>query len=644
MSTFIRSSAFLRCLVMLSLSLGFLTPPQTTAALAPTATTVDPGTVAEFFDELVPQQLAAAYIPGAVVTVVENGQVIFVRGYGYANVENQAPVDPEQTLFRIGSISKLFTWTAVMQLVEQGKLDLEADVNQYLDFKFPATFPQPITMKHLMSHTAGFEDDNFEYSVRTAADIVPMGEWLEKHQPARVRAPGQSLAYSNYGTRLAAYIVQRVSGLGFEDYVEKNILQPLNMTRTSPRQPNPAPLAAGMATGYQYLDASFQALPYDYDSCAGASSINSSAADMARFMLAHLQAGGSILKPETARRMQSILVSYHPRLNSYLYGFYEMSQNGLRIIGHSGDRPGFHSILALIPELGTGIFIAYNGEVPTVLQERTLEAFVDHFFPAERSEPQVNPSLQDAPRAAGFYRPLRSAYTSVEKVLYLLSYYRFIAQADGSLVLDVGIEQRRYVEVEPLVFQQAGGDDLFVFFEDGKGNITVAAHNLPTISMYERYPWFENPLAHQVLIGISLLVLISYLLAAVIRLLILLIGAAARALSRSSIRPSAQPSARWADVGLLLACVIVILFLVLFFMAVGDAQAIATGDVALARAALTCSTLVAMAAPVVIFASVWVWKRRIWKPLRRIHYTLGSVAVAALTFSFWIWNLIGWQF
>jgi len=632
----VHSPAFLCLLAVLLVTIGALIPQQVAAAQSSSAISVDPTAVARFYDEIIPQQLADNAIPGAVVTVVKNGQVLFSRGYGYANIENQIPVDPERTLFRIGSITKLFTWTAVMQLAEQGKLDLEADINQYLDFEIPASFPQPITMKHLLGHTAGFEDGNYQMSVRTPAEIGPMGEWLATHQPARVRAPGRFIAYSNYGAQLAAYIVQRVSGLAYADYIEQNILQPLGMNRTSPRQPNPAALAGNLAVGYTYSNGSYQAAPYDYAACAGAGEINSTAADMARFMLAFLQEGSPILKPETARRMQTDLVSFHPRVNGFLYGFFEMNQNDLRIYGHSGDvEPAFHSLLALIPEEGLGIFVAANGSTAIQFRERALTAFVDHFFPVTASTPQGSPSLQDAPRAAGCYHSVRSSYTTVEKVMNLLTYYCFAAQPDGSLVLEGMVPEMRYIEVEPLVYQLAGGDDMLAFAEDERGNIRYAAHNL-AVSALERFPWYEDPNLHLILIGVSLLILISCLAAAGIR-------GVMRILSRRKDRQPGHSAARWAETGLLMASGFSILFLVLFVMALGDPQAVATGDVVVARAALACSTLVAISAPAVLFAAGWLWKCRIWKPLRRLHYTLGSLAVVALTFSFSVWNLIGWK-
>ncbi len=212
----------------------------------------DPAELETFLDSVLTAQLEEEHVAGAVVAVVKDGRLFFSKGYGYADVEHGIPVDPQTTLFRIASITKLFTWTAVMQLVEQDRLDLNADVNTYLDFRIPATLGDgdeddedasrlaPITLAHLLTHTPGFEDRVFETVVEDSADLMPLGEWLASHIPTRVRPPGELTAYSNYGTALAGYIVERVSGLPYEQYVAQNILAPLGMTHTTAQRPLPA--------------------------------------------------------------------------------------------------------------------------------------------------------------------------------------------------------------------------------------------------------------------------------------------------------------------------------------------------------------------------------------------------------------------
>ncbi len=238
----------LRFLLMLNALLPLSAEEHTTpAAPGPVMTATDLGAL---FDGIMPLQLGSNDIAGAVVVVVKDGQVLFAKGYGYANVEARKPVSPDDTLFRVGSVSKLFTWTAVMQLVEQGRIDLDADVNRYLDFKIPEAFGQPVTVRHLMTHTAGFEDSLqglFGSDPKQTADLRAL---LLAHPPARIYAPGTTPAYSNYGALLAGYIVQRVSGEDYATYVQRHILAPLGMAHATASQPLPASLAPLMSTGY----------------------------------------------------------------------------------------------------------------------------------------------------------------------------------------------------------------------------------------------------------------------------------------------------------------------------------------------------------------------------------------------------------
>ena len=221
-----------------------------------------------------PYALQTGDIAGAVVAVVKDGQILTERGYGFADVEKRTPVDPKLTLFRPGSVSKLFTWTAVMQLVEQGKIDLDADVNQYLDFKIPARDGKPITMRNLMQHTAGFEEQ--AKGIISEDPKAPGFEALLKHWvPTRVFAPGTTPAYSNYGASLAGYIVQRVSGEPFDDYIDKHIFEPLDMKHSSFRQPLPTELVPLMSKGYPAASRASRA-PFEIVGPAPAGSLSSS--------------------------------------------------------------------------------------------------------------------------------------------------------------------------------------------------------------------------------------------------------------------------------------------------------------------------------------------------------------------------------
>lgn len=324
----------------------FLLLPDMSLNAAATASTspLDSAELEAFLDPIVTDKMDEFNIPNLTVAVVAAGEVILAKGFGYADIEQGKVVDPDKTMFRIGSTSKLFTWTAVMQLVEQGKLDLDTDVNEYLDFKIPpkleygskGTALEPITLRHLMSHTPGFEDYPTGTFSLSAEEMLSLDRYVRERRPARVFPPGVVTAYSNYGTVLAGYIVEVVSGIPYAQYIEENIYQPLSMINSTFRQPPPAHLADNMSRAYRFVNGEFREGRFEFMQ-EPSGSMSSSALDMAKFMLAYLQggqlAGKSILMEETVHKMFSEQFSHHPRFR----------WNGPRF--HQGhlQRPGYIS-------------------------------------------------------------------------------------------------------------------------------------------------------------------------------------------------------------------------------------------------------------------------------------------------------------
>jgi CubicO group peptidase (beta-lactamase class C family) len=383
-------------------------PYAPSQALGPT----DPAELEAFLDGLLEKEMEEYHIAGAAIAVVKDGQLFYTKGYGYADLENKIPIDPEQTPFRIGSTNKLVTWTAVMQLVEQGKLDLDADVNSYLDFQVPDTYPQPITLRHLMTHTAGFEDLYLDFvSLEESKEVLPPGEFLASHIPGRVFPPGEVASYSNYGAALAGYIVARASGQSYDQYVQEQILDPLGMTHSSALAPLHPEVMNQVSVGYQYTDGAFEIYPKFFGPLdfAPMGYMVASATDMARFMIAHLQ--GSfygdatteihILKEATVQQMHSTIFTHDPRLLGTAYGFFDFSDNGQRTIGHSGEAEPMHSLLLLLPDQNLGVFIAYNTLDIGSLTTQHLgfqRAFFDHYYPAPAVEPiQPRQTLRNGP-------------------------------------------------------------------------------------------------------------------------------------------------------------------------------------------------------------------------------------------------------
>lgn len=493
-----------------------VTPPLTDAGAKTTVTNIPLGskelTAADaeaFLDGILQQQLAQDDIAGATVAVVKDGKILFSKGYGYADVANKKLVLANETMFRPGSISKLFTWTAVMQLVEQGKLDLDRDINEYLDFKIPDAFGKPITLKNVMTHTAGFEEQIKDLIVY-GAESPNLGEYVKTHVPTRIYAPGTVPAYSNYATALAGYIVERVSGRPYNQYVEENIFKPLKMNRSTFAQPLPPEFVPYMSSGY--ASASEEAKPFELVTPFPAGSLSSTAEDMAQFMLAHLQNGqlgdGRILKPETVKLMHSNLFTLDPAANSMAHGFYEENSHGLRIIGHGGDTNFFHSDLHLIEEKGVGFFISYNsaGRHQTGGRTAIWEAFLDRYYSHSLNEPTLESAKQDAQAVAGNYMNSRMSETTIFKALSLLGLAKVIPNEDGTIQVSQLLNQngnpKKWREVAPMTFREIDGQNTLVFKPDEDGRMQIV---LPyPFMIMRRVGLWENGSVLLPVLGISL--------------------------------------------------------------------------------------------------------------------------------------------
>lgn len=414
-------------------------------------------------------------IAGAVAVVVKDGRVLVEKGYGYSNVEKRTPVDPQRTLFRPGSISKLFTWTAVMQQVERGRIDLDADVNRYLDFKIPpGPGGKPVTMRDIMTHTAGFEEAIKGLILFDPKSMAPLGEVLKHWTPERIFEAGTTPAYSNYATALAGYIVERTSRMSFDDYVERNILQPLGMTHTTFRGPLPANLRNDMSQGYEL--ASGKPKPFEFLPLRPAGMASTTGADMARFMIAHLQQGAygdaRILRPETARMMHDTVRTVLPPLNSMALGFYETSINGRRVISHGGDTRFFHSYLHLWLNDGVGLFVSFNSAGKDRASNSALTAlyrqFADRYLPGPTPDGRVDQKVaaEHARMIAGAYSNSRRSQSNLFSILDLIGGVKVIANPDNtisvSLLRGLNGELAKFREIAPFVWIEEGGKDRLV--------------------------------------------------------------------------------------------------------------------------------------------------------------------------------------
>ncbi|MGH7525291.1 MAG: serine hydrolase domain-containing protein, partial [Gemmatimonadales bacterium] len=498
-------------------------PPDRESPAGPpiaTAAALNRADVEAWLDGYLPYALQRGEVAGAVVVVVKDGEVLLQKGYGYADVDARIPVDPKTTLFLPGSVSKLFTWTAVMQLVERGKLDLDRDVNQYLDFTIPPAFGAPVTLRHLLTHTPGFEEVNKNLFSTDSTGVESLDAFVKGWVPTRIFPPGRVPAYSNYATAVAGYIVQRVSGEPFEEYVERHIFAPLGMERSTFRQPLPAGLKAGMAKGYDV--ASEEPKPFEMVIPGPAGSLSATGEDMGRFMIAHLQNGRygdrKILQPETAKLMHRTSLTILPAVNRMVLGFYESNRNGRRAIAHGGDTYVFHSDLHLFIDDGVGIYISLNSAgkegASGPIRSALFEQFADRYLPGEETTGRVDPQTAEAHAEllAGTYDNSRRSESNFLSVLGLLGPAKVTVNEDTTISLGLltGLdgEPKRWRETAPFVWREVDGKNvLSAKVENGKVAM-LSGDEVSPYMMFLPTPWWKSPGWLTPLVGLSVAALL----------------------------------------------------------------------------------------------------------------------------------------
>jgi CubicO group peptidase (beta-lactamase class C family) len=600
----------------------------------------DAGDLEAFFDGALLVQLESKHIAGAVVAVVVGDKVVFTKGYGYADVESRRPVDPQTTMFRIASVSKLFTWTAVMQLVEEGKLDLNADVNTYLKgtgVQIPATFDKPITLKDLLTHSAGFEDRPIGLFARHASDVKPLAEVLKNDMPARVRPPGVLSAYSNLGSALAGLAVATVSGKTWEEVIEQRLLNPLGMKNTLVRQPPKDKLPATLSKGYKWEGGRFKEEDFEYVPAAPAGAMSASAADMARFLIAHLNDGicdnVRILKPETTRRMRERLFAHDPKVDAMCYGFWELSRNGERIIDHGGDTLLFHTLFAMIPAHKVGLFLSYNTDRSGGARDEVLSAFLDRYYPGTQ-EPRAKATvdLAELKRFEGEYSGTRHSQTTYAKMALLMQPFTVTANGDGTVSAGMGADSRRYVQVEPLVFRELDGRRKLVFHADDDGQIAqLYMADVPAVA-FVRETGLAQPRVHEWLAEACVGLFASSLLFWPV------LAFSGRGLKSPKILRT-PVSGLFSCVGWLLAAA-ALLFTAGLVWGASDPQRLVYGTPREMRYLLLVPQACAILAAIVLLGSIVAWGRGYWRISGRIHYTLVALAGIGFVWFLHYWNLL----
>lgn len=475
--------------------------------------------VEAYLDGMIPTAFERAGIAGGVVAIVKDGRVLLEKGYGYSDVNNRQPVDPTTTMFRPGSISKLFTWTAVMQLQEQGRLDLDADVNKYLDFRIPQAWGKPVTLRDLMTHTSGFEETIKNLMASDPRLLRPLDKSLKDWIPERMYAPGAVPAYSNYGAALAGYIVQRVSREPFEQYIEHHIFQPLEMHHSTFVQPLPKQFQADMSKGY--MSASGEPQPFELISMRPAGALSATADDLSRFMMAHLNDGayGSarILRPETARLMHATALQLVPEVPGIGLGFYHEDRNGHSIVGHGGDTQWFHSDMHLILDENVGLFISVNSAgnegLFTSVRRQFFDGIMDRYFPVSPAAdlPPLRRAKADAERIAGLYFVSRRSDSNFGVVGAFAQQIPVKANDDGTIsiaaIRDKTGKIKKFREIRPGLWHELNGQNVIVAKEQD-GHISYLTSDIfPQILVLQPVPFFRSVYWVGSVLGASLIML-----------------------------------------------------------------------------------------------------------------------------------------
>ena len=410
-------------------------PAHTGARLAP-GQALPAAELETFVDGVVKDAMAREHIAGVTVSVVQNGQVLLKKGYGFASLQPQRAVDPDRSLFRVGSISKTFTWIAVMKEVEAGRIRLNQPINLYLPEKVQVRdqgYDQPVRVANLMDHSPGFEDRALGQLFEDRyARVRPLELYLRQERPRRVHAPGILSSYSNYGAALAGEAVTYTSGKPFEKLIEDEIFMPLGMNHSTFREPRPAKeglpapmptaLAADVASPMHWTPSGFEQRRYEYiGQVAPAGSASSTAADMARYMIALLNGGQlngvTIFGPTAAQAFRTPLRKTPTGINGWAHGFmtYDLP-GGYRGYGHGGDTIDFHSNMVTVPALGLGIFISTNSETGAPLAGRFPDRILQEFYATPQVFPRDGSSelAAAAPAISGYYLTSRRAYSGLE--------------------------------------------------------------------------------------------------------------------------------------------------------------------------------------------------------------------------------------
>jgi CubicO group peptidase (beta-lactamase class C family) len=606
--------------------------------------------IGKLLDSLVPAAIARYQVPGASLAIVRGDTVLALRGFGFARLEDSLPVDPERSVYRLASVAKLFVATVVLRQVAEGRLELDRDVAGYApDVPIPSTFPGTITLHHLLTHTAGFDERVIGYGAPSRAQMRTLGEYLATRLPDRGWPPGTLVSYSNHGMALAALIAERRAGVPFGELAAREIFAPLGMGRTYYVDP-PDSIAGDLAPGYRCGGGSCARAPVVWSQAYPVGLAFSTAADMSRFMRAELDGGRlggiQVLPDSVVAWAQRRQFTNHPAVPGIGFAFFEQEHRGVRLVTHSGGVAGTAAVLALAPSERLGIFVVTNAGEPGFTRA-VLDGLLDALLP----NPAPAPPVASGPVSeyAGPYRLARYSHHTIERFPGVFASSVRATAVGDTLVLPLGSSSRRFVRVDSLLLHEVGGDGRMALRRDDSGRITHLFTGLPAggaelPGAFERVPWYEaayflNEYASWLLL-LPLIVLALWALGALISWL--------RRRTRgpsSPARPSPPP--RLAVLAIVTVVAMVGLFLVFGFGFVaastrdlGRGEGITFGVAGRDLLLLRLAWPVALAAVPIALFCLTSWRRRWWSWFGRLCYSVITVGAAAIAHFLLWWGYV----
>ncbi|MEA4849000.1 MAG: serine hydrolase domain-containing protein [Clostridiaceae bacterium] len=619
-----------------------LTPSVLAKSIAP----ADSEEFERFCDDFFSAKMSEYHVPGAAVVIVKDGKAFFSKGYGYANIEKKIPVEPQKTIFRVASVSKIFTITGILQLEESGLIDINNDVNSYLtNFQVENNYDEPIRIKYLLTHTDGFETRDLGTFVQDTADLLPLESILKNDLNGPVQTPGSKITYGGYGTALAGYLISQVKNESFEEYMNNKIFHPLNMTNSTFQQDLPDNLKENIATVYNFKEDTNKFIPtqFLYVNTAPTGALSTTPEDMGKFLIALLgggqYGGNTILQEDTVEKMFNRQYTVHPSLPGVTYGFMESLCNGQKGLVRDGSGVGIRSQIFLLPEHNIGYFYVQNTRGDEMVEEFN-DAFMDRFFPDSDKEikPEKAMDINKLARYEGIYRPSQTArHTLVKMEALAMGDLEIKADENRELIITVLGEQEIYggfpkvskwVAIEPLLFRRIDAERYMAFQENEEGQIINVTSGSGYHGSFVKIPRHESNRT-------QLYLLISYITVFLGAVIVSLIKFAKG--QRNQLQIS----------GILSLLFIVGIFgalYSLFIKRVAGFPAFAFGVSLPAKLMLTLLAVISVLSIGFLILLIKNWRAGKMKLFDKIFYSIVMMSFIGMVFWLHYWNLLGYKY